>query len=85
MKKTFLMFIIVASLISCKESNKTNENQLQPTTNSKEKINEYFSALSNLGKFNGVIYVTENNKEIISKAYNLNPNQESTTYVTTES
>ena len=77
--------MIVASLLSCKEKNKTAETQLKQTTESKEKIDEYFSALSNLGKFNGVIYVTENNEEIISKAYNIDSNQQSTTYVTTES
>jgi len=85
MKQAFLIFIIIASLFSCKENNKTTKIDLSTNTKSKEKIDEYFSALSNIGKFNGVIYVTENNKEIISKAYNLNLNQESTTYVTTES
>ena len=51
----------------------------------KEKINEYFVALNELGKFNGVIYVTQNEIEIIQKAYNLNQNEKSTTYVTLES
>lgn len=85
MKHTLLIFIIIASLFSCKENNKTVETVLPANTEFKEKIDEYFSALNNMGKFNGVIYVSKNNKDVISKAYNLNPNQESTTYVTAES
>jgi len=85
MKQTLLIFIIIASLFSCKENNKTAETDLPMNTKLKEKIDEYFSALNNIGTFNGVIYVAENNKDIISKAYNLNLNPKSTTYVTTES
>lgn len=71
-------------LISCKENKEKVENPLDSTLELKEKIEGYFSALAKLGKFNGVIYVTDNDKEIIRKAYNLNAKQASTTYVSTE-
>jgi len=86
MKQLLSAFLIIVSVVSCKEKVKSTE-QLAVKTNStsSEKIDQYFTALSNIGKFNGVVYATEKNHKIISKAYNLNPNKESTTYVTTDS
>lgn len=87
MKRIPLLFLLSAIIfISCKDKNRlAAETSLQPTTELNKKIDEYFSALSNIGKFNGIIYASKNDIEIIHKAYNLNTNETSTTYVNTES
>jgi hypothetical protein len=51
----------------------------------KEKIDAYFSALNKIEKFNGVVFVSKNDKLIIDQAYNLNSDTSSTTYITTKS
>ncbi|WP_299885821.1 serine hydrolase [uncultured Lacinutrix sp.] len=85
MKQTLIIFLYAISFFSCKEEkNKIAEHQLT-TENLKENIDDYFSALNTIGKFNGVIYASKNNAKIISKAYNLKPNNNSSTYVSTES
>ena len=83
MKNLFLTILILIFLISCKE--KIDKTELKAELTSSKKIDQYFTALSDLGKFNGVIYAAEMDKEIISKAYNLNPSEKSTTYVTAKS
>ncbi|WGD34618.1 serine hydrolase [Olleya sp. YS] len=86
MKQISLLFLLPILFISCKDKNRqTAETKLQPTTELNKKIDEYFSALSNIGKFNGVIYALKDDIEIIHKAYNLNTNERSTTYVNIES
>ena len=86
MKQISILFLLFIVFISCKDKNiGTVETILQPTTELNKKIDEYFSALSNIGKFNGVIYASKDDIEIIHKAYNLNTNERSTTYVNTES
>lgn len=42
------------------------------TTELREKIDDYFTALNELGKFNGVVLAAKGDSEIIHKAYNLN-------------
>ncbi|HCT29588.1 MAG TPA: hypothetical protein DIW31_02390 [Bacteroidales bacterium] len=84
--KHLLVLILSTALFSCNTiGGKLKEPNVHPTPDLKEKIDEYFSALSSIGKFNGVIYVIQKNTEIINKAYNLNPDKESTTYVSIES
>lgn len=88
MKQISLALLLLAFilLISCQEKNNNSANSnAQPIIELKEQIDEYFSALNEIGKFNGVIYATKNNSDIIHKAYNLNSNKNSTTYVTTKS
>jgi len=48
-------------------------------------LNEYFSALTAIEKFNGVIYAVKNGDTIIERAYNINQNKESSTHVTINS
>lgn len=84
MKRFPLLFVMLISLISCKQNSKeTTQNKPSSDKNLTKKLDEYFTALSNLEKFNGVIYVTKNNQVLINKAYNLN--KTSTTYVSTNS
>ena len=86
MKKIATILIISTLLFSCNQNdNVAGASQLNTSLTLKEKIDEYFSALSNIGKFNGVIFVNDSYEEIISKAYNLNPDTKSSTYVTTQS
>lgn len=86
MKQILLIFLSII-LISCNNTrSKKNENiESKETQGSKEKIDEYFSALNKVGKFNGVVFASNNDTLIINKAYNLNQNENSTLYVTTES
>jgi CubicO group peptidase (beta-lactamase class C family) len=85
MRHIFLVFLILTSSFSCKEkNNRTVETHIKTATLN-ERIDQYFTALSNIKKFNGVISVTQYNKEVINKAYNLIPNEQNTTYVTTKS
>ena len=73
-------------LISCNNASKKEENIKSERKNELEdKIDEYFSALNEMKKFNGVVFATQNDTLIINKAYNLNQDKSSTTYVTAES
>ena len=86
MKQSSFAFLLFILFISCQENNdQSAPNNLPPEPGLYEKIDEYFSALNELDKFNGVIYASKNGAEIIHKAYNLDPSESSTTYVSPES
>ncbi len=84
MKQILSILILSIILISCDKTNKVKIESTQ-TEKLKEKIDEYFSALNKIGKFNGTVFASKNNTLIINKAYNLNQDKSSTTYITTES
>ena len=86
MKHNLLVLLLLIVVLSCK-GKKENSTQYNPqqTLELRENIDEYFLALNNMGKFNGVVYAAKNEEEILSKAYNLNPNESSSTYVDIES
>lgn len=72
--------------MACNSTSKKKESIDSEGTNELEKkIDEYFSALKEMGKFNGIVFASKNDTLIINKAYNLNQDINSTTYVTTES
>lgn len=86
MRLILTIFILPILLISCKnEGKKTVDNSSHQTEKLNKKIDEYFSALNKIGKFNGVVFASKNDTIIIHKAYNLNQDKNSTTYVTKES
>lgn len=72
--------------MSCKNEGKQTEvDSSNQTEKLNKKVDEYFSALNKIGKFNGVVFASKNDTIIINKAYNLNQDKSRTTYVTTES
>ena len=72
--------------MSCKnEGKKIEVDSSNQTEKLNKKVDEYFSALNKIGKFNGVVFASKNDTIIINKAYNLNQDKSRTTYVTTES
>ena len=79
----FAILIVSLFFASCKET----ANKVEPSNHSsiQKNLEEYFSALTQIGKFNGVIYVSKNGKALINKAYNLNLDKKSSTYVAVES
>ncbi len=86
MKQFFIFFLSSLLLISCKEkSNKGYKNKPLVKSELEEKIDTYFSALTKLKKFNGVIYALKNDTEVIHKAYNLDSSKKSTTHISIES
>ena len=60
MKQIVSMLLLINTLISC---NNTSKNEIdfesKHTEEIKQKIDEYFSALTKIGKFNGVVLVTK--------------------------
>lgn len=48
----------------------------------KENLDNYFTALTNLKKFNGVILASKNDRLIIEKAYNIHLDEDSSSYIT---
>ncbi len=86
MRQILSIFVLTMILISCNNADKkTKENKSHQTEKLNEKVDGYFSALHRIGKFNGVVFASKNDTLIINKAYNLNQDKKSTTYVTTES
>ncbi|MFD0964696.1 serine hydrolase domain-containing protein [Pseudofulvibacter geojedonensis] len=83
MRPILTLLLLPILLISCKnQSKKTEDNSLHQTKKLEKKVDEYFSSLNKIRKFNGVVFVSKNDTIIIHKAYNLNQNKNSTTYVT---
>lgn len=72
-------------IISCNNENrKAEDNSSHQTEKLNKKVDEYFTALNKIGKFNGVVFASKSDTLITNKAYNLNQDKNSTTYVTTE-
>lgn len=83
--KTFLFLSICISFTFCKnETTKTTKKDLPSNSNS-TKLEEYFTALTNLNEFNGCVLVQQDGEEIFKKAFNLTEQKDSSLYVTTAS
>ena len=78
----FLLFLLLL-IISCEESEnpKVENIFISPIASN---LDAYFSALTNLKKFNGVVLVHQDGKEIFKKAYNIHEDKTSKLFVTTE-
>ena len=79
MKKDILLLFIL-SLISCVEKPKeialSKEQDIVKTN-----LDDYFTALTKLKKFNGVLLAYTNDTLVLEKVYNINDNAESSSYV----
>ncbi|MFP4846030.1 serine hydrolase domain-containing protein [Winogradskyella sp. PE311] len=86
MRQILTILLLPILLMSCKnEGKKTEVNSSNQTEKLNKKVDEYFSALNKIGKFNGVVFASKNDTIIINKVFNLNQDKSRTTYVTTES
>jgi len=75
----FLLIGCVFLMIGCKQEQSKVVSQEVDILN--EKFDEYFSALTQMEKFNGVIFVSKDGNEIIHKAYNLSADEENSLQV----
>jgi len=77
-----IIHILLACLIlfsSCNQKQQADE----PQKELESQFDTYFTALTNLGKFNGVIYVVQDGEDIIHKAFNLSQDTNNSLHVTT--
>ncbi len=70
MKKQFPIIFTIFFFIACKHDHTVDDIHLSNTDPLTLKIDEYFEALTQLGKFNGVIAISKDQKLIHLKAYN---------------
>ena len=70
---------------SCKNEEKIEKESLEEISKLEYNLDEYFIALSKLKEFNGSLLIHKNGKEILRKAYNINPDRNSSTFINTES
>ena len=70
---------------ACKNEEKIDKESLDEIDKLEYKLDEYFTALSKLKEFNGSLLIHKNGQEILRKAYNINPDRNSSTFITTES
>jgi len=80
MNKTAII-ILVLTLFSCVEKPKEEMLSNEMIT-VKNNLNDYFTALTNLNKFNGVLLVYKNDTLLLKKAYNIYQSPDSSSYVT---
>jgi hypothetical protein len=80
MKKLIILIFVIIH-ISCAEKSKevTFPKELSAI---KTNLDNYFTALTNLKKFNGVLLVYKNDRLILEKAYNIYKDGDNSSYVT---
>ena len=72
----FLIVLLISSLFTYNSSAQTDQHNIVPRSDIalEKNLNEYLSALRQLKKFNGAIYVTAGGHDLLKKAYNLSAN-----------
>lgn len=75
------LLLVSFFLITCENKEPQSAQIEQDSPDLNTQIDAYFSALNGLGKFNGVVYVQKKGDLVLHKAYNLNQDTTSTTYV----
>ncbi|MER3318890.1 MAG: serine hydrolase domain-containing protein [Allomuricauda sp.] len=84
MRYCWIVFGLVLSF-SCAEKSTVQNNELSPKMESvSDSLDTYFSKLTELRKFNGVVLAFKNDTLLLEKAYNLNPDSQSSTYVSVD-
>lgn len=84
MRYCWIVFGLVLSF-SCAEKSTVQNNELSPKMESvNDSLDTYFSKLTELRKFNGVVLAFKNDTLLLEKAYNLNPDSQSSTYVSVD-
>jgi len=85
MYKIILFLFIGLVMTACGYKETVQQEILNETSDLEYKLDEYFTAFSKLKEFNGNLLVYKNGKEIIRKAYNINLDGNSSTFINTES
>lgn len=81
----FLVIFGVLALASCKQQSGKGEVLLSSKLERvRDSVDTYFSKLTELDRFNGVLLVFKNDTLLLDKAYNMNQDSTSSTYVTTD-
>ena len=82
-----LIVIIISSIIcfSCNSSNDNNNKEDNSSPDLSEKLDEYFSTLTKLQKFNGGVLIQKEGKRILYKAYNMEEDVNHSLHVSTKS
>lgn len=81
----FLVVFGVLALASCKQKSEKGEVLLSSKLERvRDSVDTYFSKLTELDRFNGVLLVFKNDTLLLDKAYNLNQDGTSSTYVATD-
>jgi len=81
MKQVIELFLLLIILNSCSEQPKEGRPSKELQAKS-ENLNNYFSTLTNLKRFNGVLLVYKNDTLLLEKAYNIYQSPDSSNYVT---
>ncbi|NDV15581.1 serine hydrolase [Muricauda sp. TY007] len=81
--RNYLIVLMVFLSMSCLEDRKRAVQLSSKMEAVKDSVDTYFSKLTELKKFNGVVLVYKNDTLLLNKAYNLN--NKGTTYITTRS
>lgn len=87
MKLLFLRSAAILSLliISCNVVKPTIEVGFDTDATREKKVREYFNRLTDLGQFNGVVLIQDEDTKPFIEAYNLNQDENSSTYIKTKS
>lgn len=84
MRYCWIVFGLVLSF-SCAEKNTVQNNELSPKMESvSDSLDTYFIKLTELRKFNGVVMAFKQDTLLLEKAYNLNQDSQSSTYVSVD-
>ncbi|WP_318309580.1 serine hydrolase domain-containing protein [Flagellimonas crocea] len=82
MRSCFLVFVLILGF-GCAKNNKVSEGTLSPKMQSiGDSLNTYFSKLTEMEKFNGVVLAYKNDTLLLQRAYNLDNDVKSSAYVT---
>lgn len=84
MNRITLFVCIVCFLGGCAHVKPQIESSFYTDASRKKKLNKYFTALTNLKRFNGVVLAYENGEQILSTAFNIH-GKNHTSYITTDS
>lgn len=80
--RNYLIVLMVLLCISCLEDRKKDVQLSSKMEAVKEAVDTYFTKLTELQKFNGVVLVCQKDTLLLKKAYNLNDDPQSSTYIT---
>jgi len=80
--RNYLIVLMVLLSTSCLEDRKRDVQLSSKMEGVKDSVDTYFTKLTELQKFNGVVLAYQKDTLLLKKAYNLNDDPKSSTYVT---
>jgi len=80
--RNYLIVLMVLLSISCVEKTEKEVRLSSKMEAVKDSVDTYFTKLTELKKFNGVVLTYQNDTLILKKAYNLSDDVQSSTYIT---